>query len=561
MQPQADSAPSSPRPQELAAHLLAWAGLLGATLLLHGSALAGGWRFDDPSHLLFALEHPAWPRYFADPAVYRLFSVCNLTPWNPLLYRINLDLFGLNPAGFYAHHLLSLWLAGVATYYLLRLWVRPAWALAGSLVFLLGLPTAGVAQQLMTGHYVDGLVFTVCALHGFVRAARSGRTGFAWAGGVCYALAVTAKEIYVPLPLLLLVLPEGDWRARLKMGLPFFTVLLAYIPWRWFMLGMLGGGYRGVLPPADTPGMAWNLIRVPLLAFGGGDPWSVAALLLCAPLIWLAACRQPRNTLVFLAALALLLAPLAPLAKWGGIRLQDSRYLFLCWWATAAGLALGLERLARLPRRGAWLAAAAGILIGLALLGRLGRDASRPLLAEHETVGRAILDAPRGRVLVIPPGFPVSYRAFLRLRNHLAGAANSPLLLNDPDELFLAGGRALPQGLGATSCWWVYDPARGRMTEQRRAAPPADAAPLTVEIAAQAGRVRWRFGPHPVGTYLVAITEGGRLARKLPLPPEGETEAAPGPVSFFVRYDSPEGWTATTPELRFDPRAGRLAWP
>src|SRR6185369_15458276 len=58
-----------------------------------------------------------------------------------------------------------------------------------------------------------------------------------------YALAASAKEIYVPLVVLLLVVPQGSWRTRLLLVVPFAAVALGYVFWRGWMLGGLLGGY------------------------------------------------------------------------------------------------------------------------------------------------------------------------------------------------------------------------------------------------------------------------------------------------------------------------------
>src|SRR5207249_3126374 len=52
-----------------------------------------------------------------------------------------------------------------------------------------------------------------------------------------------AKEISVPLPLLLALLPEGEFRARIRGLVPHAFALLLYCLWRWWMLGTLFGGY------------------------------------------------------------------------------------------------------------------------------------------------------------------------------------------------------------------------------------------------------------------------------------------------------------------------------
>ena len=105
------------------------AGFLAAlTLLLHGNALGGYWRFDDPVQLLYVVEHPGVIGYFLSPGQWQELSVPFFTPWLMLDYRLDLALFGLNPAMFYAHHLLVIWLVALLTFILLNRYVGVVWS-------------------------------------------------------------------------------------------------------------------------------------------------------------------------------------------------------------------------------------------------------------------------------------------------------------------------------------------------------------------------------------------------------------------------------------------------
>ena len=213
------------------------------TLVMHHSALNGFFRYDDGWHLGFAACYAPW-EYFFVPGITREISYANLTPWNPLTYDINLTLFGLNPVGYYAHQLVSLWLAACMSFLLLRLWVGLGWAVFGAVLFLVGAPTVHIAQELMTGHYLEGLIFACVAIYGFVRAIRGDGRHWLVLGVLGYVLACTCKEIYVPLPVLFLALPESDWKKRFRFTLPFLTITFLYLCWRAAVLGTIVGGYQ-----------------------------------------------------------------------------------------------------------------------------------------------------------------------------------------------------------------------------------------------------------------------------------------------------------------------------
>jgi len=96
----------------------------------------------------------------------------------------------------------------------------------------------------MTGHYLEGLIFACVAIYGFVRAIRGDGRHWFVLGVLGYILACTCKEIYVPIPVLLLALPEGDWKKRFRFIAPFLVVTFLYLCWRFTVLGNIIGGYR-----------------------------------------------------------------------------------------------------------------------------------------------------------------------------------------------------------------------------------------------------------------------------------------------------------------------------
>ena len=187
--------------------------------------LSGYWRWDDTAILLQLLKTPVW-KYFCIPKVYQLLSCANFTPWVMLSYVGDLTLFGLNPLAFYLHHLLSLSFIIVAGYYFLSLWVDKKFAFSGMVLFTIGAPVATVIQQLMTRHYLEGLLFAILSLYYVVLFLRRGKNHYLLFGVVFYALAVMAKEIYVPLVCLLPWIPEQTIKVRLKAMLPFVLVVL-----------------------------------------------------------------------------------------------------------------------------------------------------------------------------------------------------------------------------------------------------------------------------------------------------------------------------------------------
>ena len=311
--------------------------LAAITLIEHHSALNGFFRYDDGWLLGFAACYTPW-EYFFLPSFTREISYAFVTPWLPLTYDINLALFGLNPLGYYAHQLASLCLAAYMSFLLLRLWVGLGWAILGATLFLIGLPTVYIAQELMTGHYLEGLIFACIAIYGFVRAIRGNSRYWLLLGVLGYALACTCKEIYVPIPVLLLALPEGDWKKRLCFVAPFLAVTLIYLCWRTIILGTVVGGYAHELSKHvfSLSKILLAYIKLPTLLFRHN---LLGYLALAALAMLLVFNTTRRGWLLVLGAAGALLLPLAPLALFG-LSQGPSRYLFLVWWAVAMGTAV-----------------------------------------------------------------------------------------------------------------------------------------------------------------------------------------------------------------------------
>lgn len=313
--------------------------LAAVTLVMHHGALNSFWRFDDGGHLAFASCYAPW-EYFFVPAITQEFSYANFTPWNPLTYDINLALFGLNPFWHYAHQLVSLWLAACLIFLLLRLWVDCGWAVFGAVLFLIGAPTVHIAQELRTSHYLEGLIFSCIAIYGFVRAIRSDGKHWLSISVVSYLLACTCKEIYVPIPILLLALPEGNLKKRFHFLLPFLVVTLLYLCWRAIVLGTVVGGYQQdsstvhFVSYLSTILLAY--VKLPSLLFCHNF-LGYLALAALATLLLLNTSR--RDWLLVLVAAGVLLLPLAPLTMSPGISGPD-RYLFALWVVIALGVTI-----------------------------------------------------------------------------------------------------------------------------------------------------------------------------------------------------------------------------
>jgi hypothetical protein len=230
------------------------------TAALYINVFNSYWLYDDPYLLRNLTEHKI-QHFFTDPEVWKKISVSNLTPWIMLSYGLDFSLSGLNNGVFFAHHLISLWLASSALYLVLRLWLRPLWAASASLIFLVNAPTAAAAEMLMTRHYIEGLLLFLSAFYFYVKSAREKSIKYSLFSAVLYFLSMSAKEIYVPMIMVFAAFPEGSPGRRIRAIFPLIIAFILYVLWRIYMLGgfITGPGKSILLSSYKSFGAAFQL--------------------------------------------------------------------------------------------------------------------------------------------------------------------------------------------------------------------------------------------------------------------------------------------------------------
>jgi hypothetical protein len=558
--------------------------LIGYAVLLHGAF----WRGDDPSLLRHALDSPGL-RAFHDAAHWQALSPSNLTPWAVQSLRLDALVAGLSPDFFYARQLAALAAVLIAGFVLLRPWLGRAPALAALAVFSVSASTASVIQQLMTRHYLEGLLFALLALLAHQRALRSpsARRSAAWAlaAAAAYALACTAKEVYVPLVLVAAVWPgvgasdprADDWRRRaLALG-PWLLVALMYVLWRRAMLPSMVGGYGALSALVTAEGLGTvvrSLAGLPALWLAPAA-WGAAGRLLATGqvFLWLlclllALAWPPRRArrLVFAGVVAVaVLGPLLPLVSYPGLTAPD-RYLFLPVFVACVAGAWALKVLGS-PRgvsSGRWLPAGAALLTlvtaaaGLAQTADVQRHTLGAWLGSFDAQGRQLMAAPATDTLL--PG-----RALL----HTFWYVTDLCALRERQ-----GQGACPQVL--VPGWpaarpverlWVFDDAAGAWREagSDRAALLAgwmagdERTPMRVEMTLEGGWIRWAFaagqsGAEP-GAWYVASPELGRF----PVPASGALRMTRPSLTVQVQFEpamaGPGPVRVVSPVLRVAPAA------
>jgi hypothetical protein len=386
----------------LAADAVVSIGLVLLTYLLHGDALSANWRFDDGWLLDFATRY-APDQYFFDPLITRAYSPSNVTPFNPFVFDINLHLFGLQPQWFYFHHLLIIALCAIGLYFVCKKRLGLGAAVFASSLFLVGAPVAQMAQQLMVGHYVYGLFFSILATGSFLLALERRKPGFALYGGLFYLLAVACKEVFVPLPLILLFVPLCRFAPRMFYLAPYLLVGIVYVVWRQMVLGQFVGGYsRGEF---DVAKAIEQISQVPAWLLGGGVPGSLVTLALAIGVGWVVLGKREYLALFVVTMLAVL-APMVALTQSPGLHGPD-RYLFVPWVVLVVFSAFLLTHVGR-RMKGVASGGAVALWLLAASHGYAQLLEQRPGLAEFDAIYREALAAPPKTLLFID-GMPLRY--------------------------------------------------------------------------------------------------------------------------------------------------------
>ncbi|HYO15969.1 MAG TPA: hypothetical protein VE685_22440 [Thermoanaerobaculia bacterium] len=547
--------PSSPR-RRAAADAAAVAVLGAVTWLLYGRATDLWWTWDDFFNLRYLL---AWrpEQYTFDPEVWRQLPFRMLTPLLFLSLETDLSLSGLSPEAFYVHQLIALGAAAAAVYALLRLWLPPLPGFAGGFLFLVSPPVASLAPLLMVRHYPEVIFLLLLAGWSFVRAVRTRQVAWALVSAMLYLLAMLAKEVAVPLLLLLPLLPVGDFRMRLRLAVPHGAALVLYLGFRIYMLGTPVGGYGWAVAPGDWPGLVFSFpgkMGEELLGAPTAAGW-VAAVAVAAGLAVLAVRSRPAAVLLG-AAVVLTSLPFLPVSTE-----MVPRYAAPLATVLAVAFPFAFSSLAGRPRATRW--AAWGLLVAACGGGLLvnrqvwAEDFAR--LERMSAENRFFLTLGPGNLLRHPASPPASMVELRRLKEDNLGLARGAGWFYD--DLYLCSGTRKARV-------WGWNPAARRVEDVSATLPALRRsycpnirrrAPLSVTFESRGPALFWELGPYREGSWAFVFEEG---ASRVPVPAQAGYQVGEGAkLSFRVRYESPEGWVTYSPVLALDfAMERRLQW-
>ncbi len=533
--------------------------LAGAAWLLYGPTLRLWWIDDDFVHLRLVLTHrPFW--YFFDAAVYGEFRG-NLTPL--LFFSLDMDrrLSGLASRAFHLHQLAALSLCSAAIYAVLRFWLPRVWAAVGAWIFLIGPVTASLALLVAARHYVEVILLAALALMAWAGALRRypGPRAWrrAWLSAALYLAACLAKEVAVPLCVLLPLLPPSgarpvSFRERLRLALPHAAALVLYLAFRYAILGTLLGGYGFVVRASDLPALALALPGKVAAAFVAGSLSPAAAVFALALAAGVSSLLLPphgyRAAALLGIALLLALLPVLPVST-----LMQPRFAMPAWLVVATAVAAGCGKLAaaesRTRRRTAAAIAVAACAAGL-WLNRQDWSVRYAAAERKSAENRFVLEMQEGDVL----RQPLTLAASLQELEWMKGVVFRRPLRGRwfQDDLYLCLHR------GRLGQVWGFDPGARRVVDITARIPALRArhcssiragAPLRASFHVSGGNLFWDLGPYREGTYRF-ILEDGRQAIEMPRSAGFRAQGRPALPPLRIAYASPAGWITYSPELR-----------
>lgn len=531
--------------------------------VLFGSSLSGDWRWDDPQILLHAHQYSILSD-FTDPEVWQQFSPANLTPWLIFSFEVDLILFGVNPTAFYLHQVLALIASAIALYALLTLWADKRFAFFGALLFLAGAPSFRVVEQLMTRHYVEGLLFCLLSLICFVRFLRSNGNALLLPAAAFYLLAVIAKEIYVPLVLLIPLITIQERGPMLRSLWPYCAIAGAYILWRGWMLDSLVGGYVESSEYLTVPFISEvisSFSQFPKLILGNNWlPFCMIFIVLVGTYARILKSRLLLSSIV----LALVLIPLVPLVRSPGIGSPD-RYFFLFWCSISFAMAFYAGRLGSTVEKSKRKLVSISLWIVAPLTISMSLWWSIPLNARHQAASteydvqaQFIWQEEDDTAFLPSPGVLPSFWFVTGLQDFKSGlipGSSSPSAIVDAIYLEDKYEYLYQYDRSCLCMKSISDSLELRRIQHKSLL--REQAPLSLEYSYQDGIFSWEFGPYTEGNYHVVSDVIGVI----PAPLAGRLRVTlQDNAPFYLKYTAPEGWITYSEEQRIQKNSPTVNW-
>jgi hypothetical protein len=549
-----------PAPAE---YTLVLSSLLFFTALMHGDVIHAYWRLHDGDLLLFALQYQPLDYFFSPDTIAR--QSTHLTPWNVLFYDINLFLFGISPRGHYLHMMFLLWVSSALTYMLLRMKFCKSCSFFAAMLFLAGLPTVEAVQQLMSGHYLTGLIFTQLAIFLYLRALEKNNNQFlAIAGGFFYLLATACKEIYVPLFIVLFFI---NFKHNFKALWPFLLVAILYVLWRFFAVDTFIGGYTPDLNTLNPLQIAREFLSIPFILFGRQWYSFIVIVLLSLLLLHTLIKKELSFSLLIVSVIAVLL-PLLPLTIYPGLDSGNNRYFYLLWWGISVLTAIMLSHYT--TKRGQFFSLLVGVFILGATVSYAAQYKNNYLIhfltygEQHYhfvTAGPDSKADDKGVVFLLVEGKLSNYwkkvlKAMLKAHELENKSSDRKVKIVDLPELY----ELIKHN--KNSAVYQYHLKNKKIEKINHLLPVkfnrlrrhfVKDVDLSIKLFFDSEKLKWELTPRLQGSYKIYFKHVSGHLNVVTVNSEGVIPYPSGArINFYVVYFSPQGWITASPVLSFD---------
>lgn len=522
--------------------------------ILYYPVLGNWWLFDDPCHLFYISQNGIYPAFF-EPA--RGFSPINFTPWEPLSLGIDYLAFGFNPRPFYWHHMLSLSMLFLCANVVLLRFLSPLVTAISLSLFVASVPLCDAANHLMTRHYIEGLLFALVSVYLFLKAEEKDDKNFLYGSAFFYFLACLAKEVYVPLIVIMTVLTQARKKSRLKSLYPFLVVVVGYALWRFYMLnssGMLSGYPHIPVRGEDILYLPLSIIRV--MGWDTIWQWMLSGLLFMAFILRMFRNNWRDNALIIIIAGSVIM-PILPVAS-----TLYSRYLFLLSFVFFVGIGFGVQYFCDAPFfRTPKTMMIAGIAVAFVIVSAFHVQKNirgwQAYGKEISAEGKFLLynDNPNNLLLT---SHGHCYWAFSALRKTVLGLPQGPsFCVRDCTCTYLHPGKKVLINVNGELVT-----KRGVMEEK---SPEAcgERRELKIDFYYTNGKLQWRFDPYRKGKYFLFLKgwDSGFIQVKR----EGDMNLSFDLENDYIlaKYESYEGWQTYSPVLklnRVSSHNGAVSW-
>lgn len=503
------------------AHLIAFTIPLTLTLYFYHDHLNAWWLADDPALLQAIVEHGVLPHFY-DSTVWRQVSPANLTPW--LIASLGIDWFWwqLEPLGYYIHHFVSFLLVLSISYLALKKYFSPTVTSLTLSLFVLSTPVAHLLQFLMVRHYLEGLGFAIAAFYFYFNLLQYQQRRWLFLSSTSYLLAITAKEIYVPLVVLLPFLPEATWKKRLYYLIPLIILAGLYVVWRAEMLQWhrLISGYDSSLIPKLTQAYVQHLPQRLVQILNWLTVWQQSIFgVIIGLFVFFTLWRARITEIIFiLVLLALVILPIIPV-----LTILDTRYLVLPYFVFCLGIGWTLQVL----RGNHQLLLSLGLGFGaiFASMAAIQSLSFKELQQQYRTEGQFILQGKSG-TLMQPMGMYWYYQGLQRLRTLTLHLSENTYVCYD--SCYCTQAAPLYHYVKSSQLEFFSDN-RSECSDKNQN--------LQAVVNFKNDILSWQLAPQPTGQYYASLSQSHKLhGQFFPIPATGQFAVVAEKVYVIFKY-------------------------